>query len=1099
MTLTDSSRPVDVTAPDSEPSAEDSMDSDPAESHSAAARITAVLVAHDGAPWLPRALAAVAAQTRRPDRVLGIDTGSTDTSPGLLRSALGRDHVHTVGRTVGFGAAVQAGLDAVGTTESAVPAEDAPTPRGAEWLWLLHDDCAPEPEALARLFDAVRRSPSIGVAGPKLVSWDNRDELLEVGLTASRGGRRLTGIELGERDQGQQDHRGDVLAVGTAGMLVRRDIWDRLGGLDPALPLFRDDIDFGWRAQLAGHRVVVVPAARVADAQASARGLRSVDAIRGATRRVDRTHGLHVAMAGAPLLALPFLIVWFAIGGLVRSIGLLIAKAPARAYDELVSAWAAVLTPWRVVASRWRARGTREVPRRDIARLLAPRSSAFRSFAEAFSGSMGRDRAELAARTRRDEAQLETGPTGEEAENAEPVHTRLTSRVLTNPGLLAVLATSAVTAVWARTLFGRGALVGGQLLTWNGTPGQVWHSYVDAWHGSGLGTDAPPAPYRAVLAGLAWTLQPLSANPSGLAVQVLLIGALPLSACTAYVAAATVLRNRWIRAWAALTWATLPTVTGALVSGRLAASVVHILLPLIVLGFARTLRRPGSSTAAFAGGLALAVASSFAPILLIVGAAAALIAVVLGGWARRGRALLLIAGPAVLLAPWLSTLFDEPRLLFAGPGLLDPFDQRSAPLHLALLHPGGPGATYWWLTAPLLAVGLAGLLRKGGSWLLASCGLLALAGLGLALVTPRIVIATTAAGSNEAGLSGRLSGWSGTGIDLLAIAALVAALHGLDGLGARLSRYRFGWRQLLLAPLAALAVGATVATAVLLAWHPADGPVRRSAAVLPAVAVDQATGPAGARTLILTPTGSAVGYRLWGAELGDPALTLPLPPAEPLTQAAAGQLVNGAADVSSNSAAQSLLQLGIGFVVAVRPVPADLEQQLDTTAGLTRLGENGTYSLWRIEAVVPTGGAAAATSVAGAPSPAGHPQPAARVRLLDATGRLVQDVPVAGPNARVHTTVPAGSAGRQLVLAQPVSTTWRATLNDLPLRPTTVGGQQAFDLPATAGTLVVTSVDDRHRLLMVQGIGLVVVFLLALPLGRRRREPALSRLDEAGE
>ena len=65
-------------------------------------------------------------------------------------------------------------------------------------------------------------------------------------------------------------------------MLVRRDVWDRLGGLAPALPLFRDDIDLGWRAQLAGHRVVVVPTARVADAQAGARGMRHLDAVHGA-------------------------------------------------------------------------------------------------------------------------------------------------------------------------------------------------------------------------------------------------------------------------------------------------------------------------------------------------------------------------------------------------------------------------------------------------------------------------------------------------------------------------------------------------------------------------------------------------------------------------------------------------------------------------------------------------------------------------------------------------------------------------------------------------------------------------------------------------
>jgi GT2 family glycosyltransferase len=1048
--------------------------------------VTAVLVAHDGAPWLARSLAAIAAQTRLPDQVVAVDTGSRDETPGLLRKGLGPDRVVTLDRTVGFGAAVQAGLASAAARSTSPAAErqqtaepqrtaQPPEQDGPAWIWLLHDDCAPEPEALARMLDVVRRSPSIGVAGPKLVSWDDADVLLEVGLTMSRGGRRRTDIEPGERDQGQQDHRQDVLAVGTAGLLVRREVWDRLGGLDPAYPLFRDDIDFGWRAQLAGHRVVVVPDAKVADAQASSRGLRPVDAVRGAPRRVDRTHGLQVAMTGAPLVAVPFLFLWFAVGGLLRTAGLLIAKAPRRAYDELVSVGAAVLTPWRVVASKWRSRGIREVPRRDIAQLLAPRGSAFQGLAEAFSGSLAGRRLEVLGGPG-----AETGPAAEEAENAEVVRTRLTSRVLSNPGLLVVLAACVVTAGLSRRLVGRGTLLGGQLLGYSASAGQVWHSYVDPWHGSGLGTNAPPAPYRAVVAALAWLLQPLSSQPSTLAVDVLLIGAVPLSALTAYLAARAVLRNRWVRAWAALTWATLPTVTGALTAGRLGASALHVLLPLVVLGVARTLRRPGSSTAAYAGGLALALAGAFVPAVLLVAAAAVLVALVVGGWARRARALLLLVVPAVLLAPWLPALSDDPRLFLSGPGILTP-SGAGKPLEIALLHPAGAAGGYLWLSVPLLVAGLAGLLRKGGSWLLASCGLLALTGLALALGVPRVVIATGTPATAGAGLTGSLGGWSGTGIDLLAIAALVAALHGIDGLPARLSRFRFGWRQLVLAPLALAAVLATLATAALLVAHPADGPVTRSTALtLPAVVVDQAEGPLATRTLVLSASSpgstGGLGYRLVGAEVGDAALTLPLPDAEPMVAAVTQTLVDTSIDVRASTAAVALQHLGIGFVVVVVPVPAMVEQQLDTTPGLTRLGQNGGYALWRVEPIATAGATATA-----------QPQPPARVRLVDTRGRLLQDVPVSGPHARVSTTVPSGPAGRKVVLAEPASDTWRASLDGTRLTGGSSAGLQTFRLPAGGGHLRVYSVDDRHRLLLLQGVALVVICLLALPIGRRRR------------
>jgi GT2 family glycosyltransferase len=46
-------------------------------------------------------------------------------------------------------------------------------------------------------------------------------------------------------------------------MVVRRWVWEQLGGLDPSYFLYSEDLDLGLRIWLAGHRVGVVPAARV--------------------------------------------------------------------------------------------------------------------------------------------------------------------------------------------------------------------------------------------------------------------------------------------------------------------------------------------------------------------------------------------------------------------------------------------------------------------------------------------------------------------------------------------------------------------------------------------------------------------------------------------------------------------------------------------------------------------------------------------------------------------------------------------------------------------------------------------------------------------
>ena len=150
--------------------------------------------------------------------------------------------------------------------------QDGAAATPCDWLWLLHDDGAPDELTLHRLLDAARRSPSVAIAGPKHTTWSDEGRLLEVGQPVTRTGRRAGGPAPGEPDQGQHDDRSDVLGVSSSGMLVRRDVFAALGGFEPAFAPYAEDVDLCWRAHLAGHRVVVVPHARVREAAASRTG-----------------------------------------------------------------------------------------------------------------------------------------------------------------------------------------------------------------------------------------------------------------------------------------------------------------------------------------------------------------------------------------------------------------------------------------------------------------------------------------------------------------------------------------------------------------------------------------------------------------------------------------------------------------------------------------------------------------------------------------------------------------------------------------------------------------------------------------------------------
>lgn len=275
------------------------------------APVLAVLVCHDGAQWLRLALSALRHSTPRPRHIIAVDTGSADeTASVLAAAATGADRildgVITLDRETGYSDAVHEAVD------HAVQRWGDP----GGWIWLLHDDSAPDPDCLATLLLAAEMSPAAGVLGPLAVEWHDPRVVIEAGLSTDASGHRQTGIGPSEVDwsrlgRGSDDGRRfeqstEVLAVSSAGMLIRRELWERLGGFDRAIPMLREDIDFGWRVNRAGQVVLCVPAARIRHVRAAARDLRGVDArspMGPSTRAVDRAHGLRTFLVNCSTLS----------------------------------------------------------------------------------------------------------------------------------------------------------------------------------------------------------------------------------------------------------------------------------------------------------------------------------------------------------------------------------------------------------------------------------------------------------------------------------------------------------------------------------------------------------------------------------------------------------------------------------------------------------------------------------------------------------------------------------------------------------------------------------------------------------------------------
>ncbi len=1086
-----------------------------------AVTVTAVVVTRGSSPYLAATLAALRAQSRTADSVVVVDVDTAPATSGHQDLQLGGARYVAGAGARTFGEAVEVALGVAGAPEHG-------------WLWLLHDDSAPAPGALAALTRSVEHSNAVAVAGCKQRRWEtgpdgapldpelsDRGVLVEVGHTVSPLGRRMTGIDDTEIDQGQHDSREDVLAVGLAGALVRASVWRHVGGTDPAYGQLGDSTDFCLRVRLAGHRVVVVPDAVVRHAQVALHAPGSS----GARRRGQ----LYLRLTSVAPWILPFamlaMVVWAPFAAGYR----LAMKQPDQARDELFAPLWAVFRLGLLLRARRRIARTSTVPRS----VLRPLLGTWREVA-----AERRDK-----RLARGEAhRVDAAPSDLEQVELQALAIRRRSAlavvVVAAVGLAAALFGPALGA-----LASGGRLVGGALLPAGGTTATAWSAATSGWVRDGLGTAAPADPLLFVLSGLSV----LAGGSLQNTVDAVLLLALPLAAVGAWAAAGTVTRLMWPRVLAAFAWTVAPAFLGALDGGLLGAVLAHVLLPWTAVALVRAVRGQavdrvgppegaqegaaetpaaprvsrvgaGSLGAAGTGGLLLTCVVAGAPALL---PAAILVLLAAALAAPRRRIYLALAPvPALVVgAPlWWTALRDGDRGLLtaeplAGSGVPAPGTASGLELLLGL-----PAAPAPWFDVPDgggPALVAARAVVAAGPWVagvlvlaLALVGLLAaLLGVGRrqagdtadrVATTSLVGWLVAAAGLAVALLAQDDGRWSGPGLSLLLLGLAAAALAGAGVLARRGTALRgFLGSARGVGIVSLVVVGLLLPAAQAASWLIDSGSVASDGRtglvrvttdpVVPAVGQQMQAPPRQARVLEIGfspdadgPADGTVQYALLradGSQLADVSAAARASdgpaddgsgPAGTL-DAALAALVSGATD----EVPEQLADLGIG-AVQVRSADGandtaigDLVATLDMVPGMSRVTEGQAVSVWRVAAT-------------------GEPAPGwARV---EAGGSTQAGLPSAGTEVRAD--VAAGGPDRSVVLAEAAGRGWHATLDGRRLEPVALddaAGLQAFTLGPDAGHLVVWyEAPHRTAWLVLTAFTLVIFALLALPVGRRR-------------
>jgi GT2 family glycosyltransferase len=1053
--------------------------------------VTAVLVCFDAARWLSATLDGLAALDVRPTRLIAINNGSTDRTDALLEQARATgvlDAVYTGKKTYGFGQAVSAALrhdraartgsTATGTFDTGLLDTGARDPGGRgegqgwtrdrRWLWLLHDDAIPAPDALYRLLAHVAVERDIDVTGPKLLLPRRRQsnhQLSEVGVTISGTGRRDLLIDRGEIDQGQRDSPADRLGVSTCGMLVRTAVWRDLDGLDPAVPVFRDGVEFGWRAHLNGYRVVTTPDAEMTHRQVGRAGLRP----RGVAGRhpgaLDRLLGMTVVAGHAPARVLPLVWLQLVLSCLVLAVGYLLGKAPGRARDELAAGWSFVVHPGRLSALRRRtasidpAPGTAEVVRS----LRPPRWSSLRILGEMLSGALSERYVSVAGEV--DSASIDELTADEFSSVADEAPRRPWLR----PGAVLFAAAVVGSFVAARGLLGAGSLAAPALLPAYDSLSDLWST---VWHAIPGAPGETSPPWLAVTAlGSTITL----GRPEWFT-TLLICGVVPLALLASYPVASRLLVDRRLQLWFSGTYALLPVLLAGTNQGRLAVSVIALGLPLLVLGVrALVLRRVRSFEAwrgGWGAGVVLVVMSAFQPAVLllavVLGAAGA---IALRRTPRKiGRIGIALGLPLLVWLPWWPTLILAPGRLFVGPdAALDGAGRAPGVLGLLIGRGLGAGLPPLWVGATVFGavwvVAVLGLLRRPAHRVVLSAWATAVTSLLLAVIASRLVVEVPPVAT-------QVRPWVGALLLITFAALLVAGAVGADGVFGEVAGRSFTWVQ----PAAVLAGGAVTVVALGGAawwlWAGAHGPLERNRIdVLPSYVSVAMASDAQPRVLALDLSGGRVGYSvLAGAEgasrQGDADRGFAFGGSGPARSDVADAVSRLAAGSADADVAQRLRRLGIGYVV-VRGADDEERARIGNTPGLGTASGNGAAVVWQLD------------------------PPVSRAAVVPADPASTEPVV---PVTRAPAAVPPGTGERHLLVGEAVDPRWRAELGRTRLARVADGWQQGFVVPEGGGTVVWSLTSPAAWFLPFQGLLLLVALVFAAPGIRRPdvRDPVLS-------
>lgn len=219
-----------------------------------------IVVAWNHRPYLADCVRALEKSAEEGTKLILVDNASTDGAAEFVKSEIMKlDGAATRGGLPATFIASDKNLGFSGGNNLGI---DLALREGADFVYLLNPDTEAQPGFLAAARHVLEARPEAGVVQSQLRLHPDTDKLNSWGNEIHFLGFGYAGGESVPADSARAKKNlvvRDIAYASGAGMMIRAACLRQVGGLDETLFAYHEDLEFSWRARLAGWRILLAP------------------------------------------------------------------------------------------------------------------------------------------------------------------------------------------------------------------------------------------------------------------------------------------------------------------------------------------------------------------------------------------------------------------------------------------------------------------------------------------------------------------------------------------------------------------------------------------------------------------------------------------------------------------------------------------------------------------------------------------------------------------------------------------------------------------------------------------------------------------------